>query len=228
MVEASPTPKPTAIPTAPGPVWEIMENWMPANQVRAVLIDPSGDLWTGGPAGVVHWDLDMNQRTIYAIRDKPENTDVVALSQTADGVIWAGTFGNGLARFDGTSWQSFTTENGLPGNYIKDQTVTPNGELWLVIKEKEFDYEPNQKIHLGRFDGRTWLDDLDVPSFTWIVASPNGSLIGGVASVTYNPPNSNLWIHDGHTWTSLVYNEQANNPLRGTGMRCFVMKTGDG
>jgi sugar lactone lactonase YvrE len=222
-VEISPTPNPTFTPTAAGPVWEILANWTPANQVRAVLLDQSGDLWTGGPRGVVHWDLDTNQPTIYAIRGNPESTYVVALSQTPDGAIWAGTDGNGLARFDGKSWQSFTTHNGLPGNYIKDQVVTPDGELWLVIKEKEYDYEPNQKIHLGHFDGKTWLKDLDIPSFTWLVVSPAGSLIGGLASETYNPPNSNLWIYDGHTWLSLVYNEQENNPLRGEGITAIAV-----
>lgn len=135
----SPAASPVPAPTATGPVWEIMENGASANQVRALLIDKAGSLWTGGPAGVVHWDLQTSTPTVYAIRDDPENTNVVALSQTPDGAIWAGTFGNGIARYDGRRWQSFTTETGLPGNYINDQAVTPGGELWLVVKEKEYD-----------------------------------------------------------------------------------------
>jgi ligand-binding sensor domain-containing protein len=222
-VEALPVPNPTVTPMVIGSAWGVMDNWSPANQVRAVLIDQSGNLWTGGSTGVTYWDLKTNMSTIYVIRSDPERTNVVALSQTPDGSIWAGTDGNGLARFDGTSWQSFTTHNGLPGNYIKDQTVKPNGELWLVVKEKEYDSEPYQKIHLGHFDGKTWLDDFDAPSFTWLVSSPNGSLITGLASSTYNPPNSNLWIYDGNTWTSLVFNEQENNPLRGTGITAIAV-----
>lgn len=232
--EIKSTETPEFTPTATLPItdtpqpgnWTVVENWTPANQIRTMLIDQSGNLWTGGPAGVVHWDLNTDTSSVYAIREDPEHTNVVALSQTPDGSIWAGTSGNGLARFDGTNWQSFTTEDGLPGNYINDQTVTPDGELWLVIKEQEFDSEPNQKIHLGHFDGKVWLEDLDVPSFTWLVASQNGSLISGVASNTYNPPNSNLWIYDRHdrkSWKSLVFDVPGNRPLREQGITAITV-----
>jgi ligand-binding sensor domain-containing protein len=191
-----------------------------------MLVDQSGDLWTAGPAGIVHWDLKTNAPTAYAIRGDPEHTNVVALSETPDGSIWAGTSGNGLVRFDGTSWQPFTVENGLPGNYISDQTVTPDGELWLVIKEKEDDSEPNQKTHLGHFDGTAWLEDLDVPSLTWLVASPNGSLISGVASNNYKFPNSNLWIfdpHDRNSWKSLVFDVPSNRLLQEQGITAIAV-----
>jgi ligand-binding sensor domain-containing protein len=220
-VEASPSPTSTVPPTATGPVWETLENGTAANQVRAMLIDRAGSLWTGGPGGVAHWDLKTGSPTVYAIREDPDNTNVVALSQTPDGAIWAGTSGNGLARFDGTHWQSFTVEKGLPGDYISDQAVTPDGELWLVIREKEYDYEPNQKIHLGHFDGRLWLGDVDVPGFTWLVASPDGSLISGMASNSYRYPNSNLYRYDRHdrkSWKSLVFDVPENRTLREQGI----------
>jgi len=69
-----------------------------------MLIDWSGDLWASGPSGLVHWDLDTDKPTYYVISANAENTNVVALSQTPDNAIWVGTFGNGIARFDGTIW----------------------------------------------------------------------------------------------------------------------------
>jgi ligand-binding sensor domain-containing protein len=160
----------------------------------------------------VHWDLKTNMPTVYTIHGDPENTNVVALSQAPDGTIWVGTFGNGITRFDGTSWQSFNVENGLPGSYINDQTITLSGELWLVIKEKAYDHEPEQDFHLGRFDGKAWIELNDF-GLSWIVSSPNGLLVGGRSSVTYNPPISLLLTYDGLTWTDLIKNDQELSPL---------------
>jgi ligand-binding sensor domain-containing protein len=196
-----------------GSVWGIMENWPAANQIRAVLIDQSGNLWTGGPGGVVHWDLITNQPMIYAIHANPEKTNVVDLSQTPDHAIWVGTFGNGLSRFEGTNWQSFTTENGLPGNYLNDLTVTPSGEIWLVTKKIADDSGLNQEYYFGRFEDNKWINEAG-GGFSWIVASSNGQIVGAQAATNLSDPISMVAIYDGHTWQDLVYDAQEYNPLR--------------
>ena len=101
-----------------------------------------------------------------------EYNQVFALAQTIDGALWAGTFGFGLSRFDGSSWRTYTTRDGLPSNYITSLAVTPNGELWvdtlhLSSLEGEF----------GRFDGKKWIPEAGGLFFS-IVASPDGSLWG--------------------------------------------------
>ncbi|MEP7134383.1 MAG: two-component regulator propeller domain-containing protein [Chloroflexota bacterium] len=197
-IEASPTPTFTPTLTSTKPVWGIMEGWTLANQIRAVLIDQSGDLWTGGPAGVVHWNLKTNMPTVYAIKDNPKNTNVTALSQTPDGAIWAGTSGNGLARFDGTSWQSFTTENGLPGNYIISQAISSQGELWLTTETDNASMQSSS--YFGQFDGMKWIMEPG-GAFTRIVASPNGSIVGAFNyGFTGTSFVSKVSIFDGQTW----------------------------
>lgn len=39
---------------------------------------------------------------------------IISLAVTDDGVVWCGTWGGGLARFDGKTWRNFTTQDGLP------------------------------------------------------------------------------------------------------------------
>jgi hypothetical protein len=198
IMETSPTSDPTAISTES--VWEIMENWSPANQIRVMLIDRSGDLWTGGPGGVVHWDLKTNTPTVYALRGNPQNTNVTALSQTTDGTIWVGTFGNGLARFDGSSWRTFTTEDGLPGNNIVAQTVTSLGELWFTTKKDN----SLEDAHFAHFDGTNWIIEQGT-AFQHLATLPDDSLVG-----VYNPPpvggiyfTSYPGIFDGQRWNDL-------------------------
>src|SRR6185369_14489766 len=42
---------------------------------------------------------------------------VVSLEVDKQGVVWAGTWGGGLSRFDGKKWVNYTTTDGLPGNH---------------------------------------------------------------------------------------------------------------
>lgn len=55
---------------------------------------------------------------------------VVSLKVDKDGIVWCGTWGGGLARFDGKSWQNFTMKNGLPSNHIFTLYIDEKQSLW--------------------------------------------------------------------------------------------------
>ena len=55
---------------------------------------------------------------------------IISLAVTDDGVVWCGTWGGGLARFDGKTWRNFTTKDGLPANHIFMLYKGPDGQLW--------------------------------------------------------------------------------------------------
>ena len=56
---------------------------------------------------------------------------IVALEVDHDGVVWCGTWGGGLSRFDGESWKTYTASDGLPGNHVFMLHVDPEGRLWV-------------------------------------------------------------------------------------------------
>jgi ligand-binding sensor domain-containing protein len=56
---------------------------------------------------------------------------IVALAVDAAGVVWAGTWGGGLSRFDGRQWTQYTVAEGLPGNHVFMLHVDPAGALWV-------------------------------------------------------------------------------------------------
>jgi ligand-binding sensor domain-containing protein len=56
---------------------------------------------------------------------------IVALAVDAQGVVWAGTWGGGLSRFDGKQWTQQTVAEGLPGNHVFMLHVDPKGTLWI-------------------------------------------------------------------------------------------------
>lgn len=55
---------------------------------------------------------------------------IVALAVDAQGVVWAGTWGGGLSRYDGKAWTQYTTHEGLPGNHVFMLHIDPQGQLW--------------------------------------------------------------------------------------------------
>lgn len=55
---------------------------------------------------------------------------VVSLVVDRFGFVWAGTWGAGLARFDGEKWQNFTVKDGLPSNHVFMLYRDPDGQIW--------------------------------------------------------------------------------------------------
>ena len=56
---------------------------------------------------------------------------IVSLLVDRDGVVWAGTWGAGLARFDGKKWRNYTVADGLPGNHVFMLHQDPAGIIWM-------------------------------------------------------------------------------------------------
>ena len=56
---------------------------------------------------------------------------VISLAVDDDGRVWAGTWGGGLSLFDGRSWRTYTTKDGLPANHVFMLRRDPRGTLWV-------------------------------------------------------------------------------------------------
>ena len=63
----------------------------------------------------------------------------------AEEVVWAGTWGGGVGRFDGTRWRNWTTRDGLAGDIVYSIAESADGSLWFGTNRG-----------LSRFDGRVW------------------------------------------------------------------------
>jgi ligand-binding sensor domain-containing protein len=56
---------------------------------------------------------------------------IVSLAVDRHGVVWAGTWGGGLSRFDGRQWTQYTVADGLPGNHVFTLHSDARGTLWI-------------------------------------------------------------------------------------------------
>ncbi|MEN8169358.1 MAG: two-component regulator propeller domain-containing protein [Pseudomonadota bacterium] len=56
---------------------------------------------------------------------------IISMEVDKEGVVWCGTWGGGLARFDGTTWTNFTVKDGIPSNHIFMLREDAAGQLWV-------------------------------------------------------------------------------------------------
>lgn len=103
-----------------------------------------------------------NPNYVFAIHVDPENR------------VWAGTWGGGVALFDGENWKNYTTADGLAGDIVYSIAQDSEGNLWFGTSRG-----------LSRFDGESWhtfdrasgLFDDHVYAIT---VAPNGDIWAGM------------------------------------------------
>ncbi|MGM0547413.1 MAG: two-component regulator propeller domain-containing protein [Bacteroidota bacterium] len=67
----------------------------------------------------------------YSVNKGLPHPKVHEIMQTSDGFIWAGTYGGGLAKFDGYNFQVFTNAEGLKDESVETMYEDSSGTLWI-------------------------------------------------------------------------------------------------
>ena len=106
---------------------------------------------------------------------------VIALAVDGDGVVWAGTWGGGLSRYDGREWKSYTTKDGLPANHVSMLHSSVTGELWIGTSRGLAQLREGRFVRMGREEG------LFGDTVFSMASSPAGDIwvgsFGGVAHI---------------------------------------------
>lgn len=104
---------------------------------------------------------------------------IISLQVDAAGVVWAGTWGGGLARFDGKTFKNYTVADGLPGNHVFMLHIDRNKQLWVGTNKGL------ARFNGGKFSVMTTNNGLFSDSVFSMDTSPKGDLwvgsFGGVA-----------------------------------------------
>jgi len=100
-----------------------------------------------------------------------ESNEVTAVCVDGLGVKWFGTK-NGLTRFDGTSWTTYTTADSLAGNQVNSiafETTSYGPEIWVGTNNGvSVISEPSQRLtgttipgsSRTRYMPRRWIPDM--------------------------------------------------------------------
>lgn len=112
---------------------------------------------------------------------------IISLKVDKAGVVWAGTWGAGLARFDGQQWKNYTTADGLPANHIFMLHIDPDGHLWAGTNHGLARMKPDG----SGFDVLKMADGLYADNVFSMAHADDGSMwvgsFGGVAKIAATP-----------------------------------------
>ncbi len=146
-----------------------------ANEVISLYEDNTGQLWAGTLGGGLNRiDIQTRPDGSLDVRFKryqidPEratsisSNNVISLYRDGDGILWVGTMGGGLNRFDPEleTFTSWTTQDGLPHNNITCILPDNTGHLWLPATSGLARFNPQTE----RFNVYTIDDGLESPAF---------------------------------------------------------------
>lgn len=67
----------------------------------------------------------------YTVEDGLANSQILAIEQDNDGVMWLGTNNGGITRFDGNSFEQITSKDSLAHDVVFDIEKDAEGNMWV-------------------------------------------------------------------------------------------------
>ncbi len=100
------------------------------NAVRTLAVDDEGALWVATTAGVQRFtDAEEEAELFTAAATRLDPSGVRALHPGPNGGMWVG--GQGVGFFDGDTWATYTTRDGLAGEQVQAIATDSQGRTWF-------------------------------------------------------------------------------------------------
>jgi ligand-binding sensor domain-containing protein len=156
-------------------------NALSTDLVNAIYVDRDGMLWIGNDDGVNRIDRKSGRTELWTagLNKRPLAVSVI---EDPQGYLWAGTWGNGLIRFERSTgrYKIFRHTEGdrssLSSNLIHRVFIDRAGSLWVGTSDG-----------LNRFDPKT-------ERFTVFKADWNSRLSQAYVSIAEDPMRNVLWL----------------------------------
>jgi hypothetical protein len=172
------------------------------NNVKCLCQDPNGLLWVGTDTGGVCVFNGATWGNFSAWNSPCPSNKIFSLAKNGND-LWVGT-NRGLAKYDGTNWTIFNTQNsGIPSDTINKIDFSSSGEILAATSRG-----------LIRFNGTNWSGLWTGPTLNvdMIYVDSNGA--------EWNVCNGELWKKTGATYTqaSVIFNL---SQIHFTGIKCL-------
>ncbi|MBK9013543.1 MAG: response regulator [Saprospiraceae bacterium] len=173
-----------------------------ASSVRTTALaeDEDGTLWIGTQLGLVKctpsgksFDFQLIQADLNN-RPGLNNNSIACLLPDANGILWIGTKGGGINRYDQRSgqFQHITTHDGLPNNVVYGILSGDKNELWCStnrglakIKLSKSEQGLPLSFDITAFTANMGLQDNEFNSFAFSKSENGELLFGGVNGLNH-------------------------------------------
>ncbi len=125
----------TTLPKDPNSTfWHVLDirkqpQGLPQNSVYAILQTSDGYIWVGTKQGLARFD--GVHFTTFDGHQQLRESEVQALLEGDDSSLWIATFGGGVSRYKDGQFTTYTTKEGLAGDYSVALCKDPEGAIWI-------------------------------------------------------------------------------------------------
>jgi len=199
-----------------------------SNMISYFVPDSTSGLWILTNNGLFYYNYDSENIERHAydpnMGDILASQDINSLFRDYNGIVWVGTWGGGLSRYDTKNLkiETFTMADGLPSmsiQYIlKD---SENNDLWLSTFNgiSRFDLDTNQLVNFSTANGlhsQLFVDGsgLKTSDGLFIFGGSNGITYFRPSEVSKSSPPPKMYFIDlkingeSHVFDNGIYNEE--------------------
>ena len=116
-----------------------------ARFIRDLLVDRHGNVWVGTDRGLRKYTSDGWESVSIPGFDE---SAVHVIFEDREGILWFGSSGRGLFRYDGSAWRNFFSKSEVvSGSFIRSIFQDSSGALWVTAGFGR---------GVARFDGHSW------------------------------------------------------------------------
>jgi ligand-binding sensor domain-containing protein len=127
------------------------------------------------------------------VKEGMAGSTVYMIAQDKLGFIWLGTEA-GLSRFNGSTFENFTTEDGLPDNEVLNIFSALDGRIWVQCFKNDVSYiEPS--VSRNKIRTISMEDMKDKAYFRWENSRDSSIYLFGINAYKFKPNTKSLAVY---------------------------------
>jgi ligand-binding sensor domain-containing protein/signal transduction histidine kinase len=122
------------------------ESGLPHNTIKTILQTRDGYLWLASLDGLVRYD--GMRFTVFNTGNSPglKSNRLTSLFEDQSGLLWIGTEDSGLVTYRDGLFTPFTTDQGLPNNFVRRIWADAEGNIVLMIGQRLFNWKAGKVV----------------------------------------------------------------------------------
>jgi PAS domain S-box-containing protein len=135
--------------------WRTLERHAETRESWAFDSDTASDgaTYVCYESGIDVWK-DGSVRPLRPFKESSRGAHYTAVCAMRDGTVWFGTYGNGIAIYDGQGFRFLTRDDGFVSNHVSQIREASDGTVWVAYRRKGMSsYKDGRWVNFGHGHG---------------------------------------------------------------------------